>query len=255
MGTTKKNEIKEIQVLTEEQIDALPTEAVEVVRVLSGSLPTAQLMIFVPVVQKYVELREKASKLRLERDEELEFTPECIKLYKEVKKEVGTFNGELKRKMKEIKDPINAMKSDILNVENTFKGESDKIKETILEEFQEYEDELEKAKQAALDKKNAAMNAQIAAANEEAERLQKQSEVSNLYNTIKYTRIQEEITNAVDDAIFNNNEDALAALKAKIAQKTWNSIIAGVDVLTLDDTTVEELQEGFQSEGTGCIQT
>lgn len=245
MGTKKNENVEEFTILSKEQIDALPNEAVEKVRSLSGGdLPAKQMQIFVPVVQLYMALRDKALELKLERDEDGEITKESIEAYKSLKADQRSFNGDLKREINKVKGPLNAIKADVITVEKTFAEESEKIKIAAQEEFADYEAEVEKKKQEALDRKNAAMNEQIDKAKEEAERLQKQSEVSNLYNKIKYTLIQEGITNAVDDAIFNNNEDALAALKAQIAQKTFESICPP-NIGLLDEDSLVELDQSF----------
>ncbi len=245
--SNKEEQIEEVEIviITDEQVDALPQKAVATVRSLKGSLPHAQLQIFIPVVQKYIELREMASKLKLERDENGEIKKECIESYKEVKKSIGSFNGDLKREIKKIKDPLNSIKSDVISVENTFKEESDEIKEAVLEEFKEYEDAETKRKEEAKKKKDAALLAQIEEANEETEALKLQQDKMNIYNEIRVNRITKDITDATADALDEMNELSLERLKAGIAQKTWETITANQKVELLDEDVQSELITAF----------
>ncbi len=250
MGTKKNEEnevIEEITILSKEQIDALPEEAVEKVRSLSdGDLPAKQLQIFVPVVQKYIALRDKALKLKIEKDADGNITEESIEAYKEVKSDQRSFNGDLGREIKKIKDPLNSIKGDVLTVEKTFKAESDKIKEAAEKLFEEYENiKAEKAK-AAQEKRDKELLDAVALANEEADKLKEQNSKTTIYNDIKIKRIAEGITEKATDGIFDANETTLGRIKAGIAQGTRENLVEGSEVDKLDEEIITELKSYYE---------
>lgn len=242
MGT--KNEVKEIQILSDEQIKALPDTVKENVVFLTENMPPKELMVLNPLVTTLLDLREKADKLKLEKEEDGSFKKDSIKEYKEVKAEQRSFNGTLKKTAKEMKDPINKIRAGIIEIEKTFKAESDQIKEDFEEKFAEYEKEQAEKARIAKEKKDAAMNAEIEKANEETEKLRLQQKKMNMYNDIRNVEINQKITDRVADAIEESNESTLERLQAEIAQKTWeNTVPPQVD--ELDDEVIAELISAF----------
>ena len=257
MGAKKKNEEQlietEIIIITEEQVDALPEKAVATVRSLKGSLPQAQLQIFIPVVQQYIELRELASTVKLEKDAEGNITKESIEVYKAAKKAVGAFNGELKRKMKDVKDPLNLILADVRKVDNTFKEESDNIKEAITTEFQPYEDEIARKKKEADDKKNAALKAEVDAANEAAEFERQKNLKSEVINKLKYGEIMEGITQKTVDAVADMNPRSLEQYLHAVRNTDFADIKGRYDVTVIDAETLESIEASFAKARAGAI--
>lgn len=242
----------EISVLTEDQIDNLPEDAVESVRVLSSDLANKQLQVFVPVVQKYIELRDLALRLKIDKNEKGEVTKESIQDYKDLKKATGSFNSELKAKIKEIKDPLNDTRSKVISVEKTFKSESDKIKQEAEKLFQEYEDEVARKKQEAIDKKNAALNAKIKEAEEAASEMQKTSARSQVINDLKYKEILEGITQKASDAVNNLNEVQIKTLSQSFSILEFKDILANYDISDIDQKTIDDLEVSFNTASTNA---
>ena len=254
MVKSKEEEI-EISILTEDQINELPQDAVESVRILSDDLATKQLRIFIPVVQQYIELRDLALTLKLEKGEDGEVTKESIQAYKDLKKATGSFNSELTKNIKKIKDPLNDTKSKVISVEKTFKSESDKIKEKAEKLFQEYEDEVARKKQEAIDKKNAALNAKIKEAEDAAAEMQKTSARSQVLNDIKYKETLEGITQKAADAVNHLNETQIKTLSQEFSIKEFSDVLTKYDTSALEQTTIDELTVAFNKAKEGAILT
>lgn len=244
MPSTKKDEL-EITILTKEQIEALPQEAVDTVMVLNDDLANKQLKIFVPVVQNYMELRDLALSLKVDKDEDGKITKECIQSYKDLKKATGSFNSSLKNEIKRIKDPLNDTKSKVISVEKTFKTESDKIKDAAELLFKEYEDEVALKKQQAIDKKNAALNAKITEAENEAAELKKTSSRSETINNLKYKETLEGITQKASDAVTNLNEGQVKALSQTLGITDFKDVLAKYDTSDIDDATLDSLEVSY----------
>lgn len=244
MSSTKKDEL-EITILTEEQIKALPQEAVDTVMVLNDDLANKQLRIFVPVVQDYMKLRDQALALKVEKGEKGEITKDSIQAYKDLKKATGSFNSSLKTEIKKIKDPLNDTKSKVISVEKTFKTESDKIKDAAEKLFKEYEDEVARKKQEALDKKNAALNAKITEAENEAAELKKTSARSETINNLKYKETLEGITQKASDAVTNLNEGQVKALSQTLGITDFKDVLAKYDTSDIDDATLDSLEVSY----------
>lgn len=241
----KTEEVQEITLLTNEQIEALPKEAVKTVKSLNESLSTAQLQIFIPVVQSYIDLRDKAVKLKLEKNENGEVKKESISEYKSIKAEQRTLNGLITSKIKLIKNPINAIRTDIIAVEKTFKSESDKIKEAAEKEFEEYEKiqaEIAAEKQR---KKDEALNAKVNEAKATADEATLKLQKTTAYNAVKYEIIGESIKDAVNEAVLNANKNRLLELQDSITKSNYDDAIDGNDVSILDDNVQTELREYF----------
>lgn len=244
MGT-KTEALEVIEILTEDQIKALPDSVKDNVVFLTENMAQKELMILNPLVSTLLQLRGKAEKLKAEKDKDGEFTKESIKEYKEVKSEQRSFNGTLSRTAKAMKDPINKVKDGIIAIEKTFKEESDKIKEDAELKFKEYEEQVAEKTRIAKEKKDAEMNAQITEANEETERLKLQQEKMNIYNAIRNVEINENISDKSSDAIDDSNEISLERLKAEIAQKTWEKLSEKHKIDKLDPEAQEELKGAF----------
>lgn len=243
----------EIQVLTEEQISELPKDAVKEVAALNKSLVTEQLQIFVPVVQQYIDLRDRVSKLKLEKDEDGKIKKDSLQEYKSIKKEIGSFNTMQKEKIKEIKDPINAIRADIISVDKTFKSESDKLKEAIQNEFKEWEDEQQRKREEAKAKKEAAMRAEIEEANARAEEERKKSEVSHTINAIKYDEIMGNITGRANQLVNTLNIASLKSLVSEFKNKKFLELTLNYDVSLIEDETMEKLKSQFEKEISSSI--
>lgn len=246
--STETQEIKKPQilsVLTDEQIQELPSDAVADVRFLSSNLAAAQLQVFTPVVLDYLKLREESLSLKLVKGEDNEITVESIQNYKDFKANQRSFNGMLTAKIAEIKDPINATRNGIISIDKTFRTESNILKETAEKEFDEYEKEkLRKAKEAK-DKKDALLKAEVDAAKQVANEATLKNNVSTVYNKIKYTLISEGITNHVLDVLDNLNEKSLLIEKSQLIQGTFEKLVINEETSILDAAKIEELKEAY----------
>lgn len=238
-------EVQEIAVLTDEQINSLPKEAVKTVQALNKSLSNSHLQNFVPVVQKYIDLRDKALKLKMEKEEDGTITKDSISNYKEIKAEQRALNGLITSKIKLIKDPINAIRADIIDVEKTFKSESDKIKLAAEKEFEEYEKELTRLAEEKQKKKDAELLAKVEESNKAAEDAKNQMAKTTIYNKIKYEIIGEGISEKTSTALASANKNTLVALSEKLNNTTYDDAIEGLDISILDMEVQAELKERF----------
>ena len=244
MGT-KKEEVKEIEILTEEQIAALPDSVKENVVFLTDNLPNKELIQLNPLVSELLSLKDRGNKLRLEKTEDGEFKKESIEEYKGVKADQRSFNSQLKKTAKAIKDPINKIRAGVIEIEKTFKAESDQIKEDFEEKFKEYEDIRAEKARIAQEKKDAAMNAEIEKANKEVEEQRLKHRKMEIYNDIRNGKINAEITDKTADAVDDYSEEALLNFQTKLSQKSWEDIIPE-DINELNDEVVEELKATFE---------
>src|SRR5690606_9473270 len=106
---TTKSEVAEIEVLTPEQMNALPKDVKKNVLALSKDMRSKELIILNPLVTRLLSLKERAAALTITKDEDGNIVPECIEEYKAVKADQRTFNGDLGREMKTMKAPYAAI--------------------------------------------------------------------------------------------------------------------------------------------------
>jgi hypothetical protein len=238
-------EVKEIEILTPEQIERLPDTVHDNVVFLTENVRPQELVKLNPLVSELLNMRDHLSKLEVVKDKDGKITKDSIDDYKELLKTQRSFNGTLTKTAKVLQKPYQDINKGFIEIKKTFKEESDKVKEAAEEIFAEYEEE--KARKAAEQqaKKDAALNAQIEEANREAEELKNKTKISNTYNEIKFTQIAYEITEKTQDAILESNEESLNRFKAGIAQKTFEKATMHLDVSILDADVLSELKMNF----------
>lgn len=252
MSTGK--EVTEIQVLTEEQIKALPLIIQENVIFLTEQLGSKELSELNPMVIELLDLRKTEAELVLmPLNEEGKFNKENIQNYTNLKTSVGKFNAKIKVTAKTLKKPQAKIQKGIIAIEKTFLSEASKVKESVIEKFAVYEaDKLEKAK-IAQQKKNQVLLDQIAKENKEKKEAQNKLNKTTTYNTIKYELINKQFTEDVSDAVLNANEDKLKGLHNKVSKTSYEKIIGSNDVSILDLEVQTELKDYFNTSKTNAI--
>lgn len=240
-----KQEVVEFEILTPEQIKALPDDVHENVTFLTDNARPKELMKLNPIVVRLLNMRENVDKLELKKDEDGNFKKESIEEYKAWKAEQRSFNGDLERTSKKLQKPYQDINKGFISIRKTFKDESDKLKEEAEKKFAPYEEEKIRKKKEADEKRDKELKDEIAKRDEQTKELQNKQKVSSVYNDIKFVEIAENISDNASDAIIEKNEDALQQLKAQIAQKTFEKITAKYETEVLDDTMKTELEAAF----------
>jgi hypothetical protein len=240
-------EVKEIEILTPEQIERLPDTVHDNVVFLTENVRPQELVKLNPLVSELLNMRDHLSKLEVVKDKDGKITKDSIDDYKELLKTQRSFNGTLTKTAKVLQKPYQDINKGFIEIKKTFKEESDKVKEAAEEIFAEYEEE--KARKAAEQqaKKDAALNAKIEESTKEAEELRRKQEASNVFNQIKYVEIGERITERTSQAILSLNENSLARLIPEMAQKSFSGITANLDLSLLEESVLEQLKTSFDT--------
>jgi len=239
---SKENtEVTELEILTPEQIKALPETVKENVVYLTENATAGQLSKINPIVNKLLDIKSEANKLVFVSIDD----KESIDAYKSVKSSIGSFNSLLKKSAGPLKKDLKKPYDAVLAIEKTFKTISDETKESITEKFSDYEAEVLRKKEEAQAKKDAALNAKVAEAEAAAEEANLKNKKSTIYNTIKYEKIGAEINDKTTELINTANEENLNLHLKNL--KAWNfgNIIFGLEFDILDNDVQTELRQYF----------
>lgn len=245
--SSKKSEISEIEVLSEDQIQRLPANAKEDIIFLSKNMNANNLVTLNPLVTTILDIRSRIleSKTIVE-NEDGNFSKEEIDEYKAIKSDLRSFNGDLGRASKKMKAEHKKVIDGVTSVSKTFKAISDELKNKIEEIQKPFELRKSEKKAEADKKKNAALNAEIQKNKDAAELLAIQNKKTALYNDIKYTETSEKITSHVAVSLTSLNKSSLESLKLNISNKTWETITAGKEINLLAEDLIEELKTNFE---------
>lgn len=240
---SKKNtEVTELEILTPEQIEALPSTVKDNVVFLTENATAGQLSKINPIVSKLLNIKSEADKLVFVSIDD----KESIAAYKSVKSSIGSFNTLLKNSAGPLKKDLKKPYDAVLAIEKTFKTISDETKESIVKKFADYEAEIVRKREEAQAKKDAALNAKVAEAEAAAEEANLKNKKSTVYNTIKYTRIAEEIVGVTTEMINSSNEETLKNhLKGLKTNITFSDVIGVLEFNILDADVQTELRQYF----------
>ena len=243
---TKTEEVQELVVLTPEQIEALPKEVKKNVVFLTETVGAKDLMVLNPMVTELLEIREQGKAIKLiPADKEGNYDKDNIQSFTDVKKRVRTFRAEVGRVAKQMKeDPAKITKA-IIAIEKTFVAEATDVYDAAEKEFADYiKDEIAKAeaKQAEKDK---ALTDMIEASNKIGQDATLQLERTNLYNKIKYEKVNRHLVELVQDAIINGSKRRLEEVLDQTNKNTFELETADEDVSILATNVLAELKEWF----------
>jgi len=244
---TKESTPKVATVLTDAQKDNLPKSVKKNVLMLSEEMRASELKALSPLVDRLIDLKQRSQSLEVDKDEEGNITKESIDIYKTLKSDARTFNGDIGREFKIIKAPYQLISKGLVAIEKGFKTVSDdEVKVEAETKFKEYEDaEAEKSRLAA-EKKNKVFVDAANKATEEADVLKRQAKKGNVYNAIRFEMIGEGITDRVIDSIESMNKASLENLKKEITEKTFDSISKHLEIDVLEEDKITELKEKFE---------
>lgn len=242
-----KGEVKEIEVLTEEQISVLPDSVRDNVIFLTEEMNPKDLMVLNPAVQTLLKLRERGAKLKMKAPVDGKFDKENIQSFVDLKKDIRSFRSGIKETAKKLKEPYAKITKGIISIEKTFVEEGTVVYDVAEKEFDPYikaEAEKDRIKQ---EKKDKALNDAILKAEQENKAIILEAEKTKTYNKIKYEIIAEKITEATSDALLNSNESKLKGLKEDFGGVTFDEIVSNfrIDVSSLDLEILTELKESL----------
>lgn len=252
MSETK--EVQEVQILTEEQINALPKEVKESVSFLTEKMNPKDLIVLNPIVVELLNIEKNIKNIELiPMGEDGKFDTENVKSYKAIKASIGTFNSGVTSSAKTLKAPYTAISKSLVAIEKSIKGKSADLKASVMEKFKPYEDDVLAKAKAREEKKNKAL---IDAANEakaENEKLIAKNKRSEVFNAVKYERIAENITAVVSKAIVESNLQTLNERKAIVTASTFETITVGLDMTVIDDVLTADLKKSFIDAKTNAL--
>ena len=251
MGT--QTEIAEIEILTEEQIAALPESVHDNVVYLTENVRPKELVVLNPLVASLLNMQNDLAALKPEKNEKGEFTKESIEAYKALKATQRSFNGALTKTAKNLKKPYQDINKGFIAIENEFKKLSDEIKKEAEAKFAEYEEQLAEKRRIAQEKKDAEMNKKIEEANAQAEFIRAQQEKTEVYNKVMYLEIGGNLRDRAITAIDTLSIDGISRLKAEIAQKVFEDVLPENHEV-LDAEVKKELEEAFYERKAWAIQ-
>lgn len=244
---SKETEVTEIEVLTQEQIDALGKDLQEDIVYLSDNMNAKKLAKINPVIIELNRLQDRLEKLKFKPAVDGKYDKENIQEYKDLKANTRSFNTLIKNVAKEMKDPLNITRSHIINIEKGVLEEAAKILAAIDEKFKPYLDEVTAKAAAAQKKKDDALNAKILEAQAETEKANLKNKIAEVYNKVKYELIMEGISNKVSSMITEANENSLRSKLLELQNESFGTLISGVDISILEPEVSAELRSLFAS--------
>lgn len=243
----KTEEVQELVVLTDEQVNALPKVVKDNVVFLTDNMHKKDLMVLNPLVSELINLRELGSSLKIKpADEDGNFDKTNIQEFVDVKKAVRTFRAEVKRAGKTLRDPYIAIQKGVVAIEKAIVDEATKVYDDAEKEFKPYLDAEAEKERLKQEEKDRALLEQVEASKKAEEETRKQLAVSQAYNTIKFYKIGEFITNKTNQVVVDGNETALYAQKDKVKLTDFQTLCHNVENYELlDQHLVTELLEAF----------
>lgn len=242
----KTEEVKELVILTPEQIEKLPKQVQENVVFLTEKINPTDLMQLNPMVEELINLREQGRNLIFEgKDKDGNYNKTNIQDFVDVKKNVRSFRAKVKDTAKKLKvEPAKITKA-IIAIEKTFVDEATKVYDGAEALFEEYIKWEEAEKQKKIDAKNKALIDAVEESKAKEEEIRIKMERTEVYNSIKYEGINAKINEAVTDALINANEERLVTLRKEIDELTWSELLNGKNHEIVDIDVLAELQEFF----------
>ena len=241
-----ENKVQEVQVLTEEQILALPETVKENVTFLTEEMGTKELVVLNPMVSELLEIRELGSELRMMPiNSNGEFNKDNIQEFVDLKKKVRTFRAGVKNSAKVLKEPFAKITKGIIAIEKTFIEEATKVYDAAETEFKAYDDEQTRLAEERQKKKDKALLDKIAEESAARNQAQNQLQKTNVYNGIKYQAINEGMVDVISDAVLNANEGRLKDLEQWLGNTTYASRKGSLDDSILDEDVQGELREHY----------
>lgn len=233
-----KNEIKEIEIFSQEQLEFLPQDTKDAVINLSSNLPQKELLVLNPLVSsliqiqdllkiEFIPLPEEASK------EEKEKHKESIESFKSAKKIISAFKQSSAKAKKEIKGPLDALGKNVLVVEKSVNTIAEDILQKIELKFKPYIDaEAEKLRLAAEKKSEKEREAirQLSEQNEEQSKLVRKGQVTTFLKYEMLENVKEEVKNGIE----NYSIEKLYKLRDEISLRTFDFDAKGVDTTLLE---------------------
>jgi hypothetical protein len=251
MATTK-NEVKEIEIFTLEQLEILPKEAKDSIITLGDNLPQKELMILNPLVAELLKIKELAKikyvPLSAEPTKtEIADHKDNIAEFKEAKKSISALTTQNALAKKAIKGPLDALGKEVLNIERSVNSIAKEVLEALETTFAGYlEAEKIKAAEALAKREEKAK----AAVNELTEQNKAQSAIfakSILTNFLKYELLVETKTE-VNNAIDNYALDKLFTVRDMLSLKTWSHLTTGKDLSVYDEAELKVITDLFDIE-------
>lgn len=244
--TKKENEVFEIEILTQEQIDALELEISDDIVFLTDNMNSKKLAALNPVFLELQKLKERVFSLALiPADDKGKYEKSNIQEYKDMKADTRSFNSKIKAVAKEMKDPLNKTKSHIINIEKEALKSAAEILEAIDLEFEPYVADEQRKAEIAKKKKDDALNAKVLEAEAETKKVLDQAKKVEVLNKVKYELIAEKITNATSNHIANSNLKNIEEHSTYVNTITFDKLVAEQDVLLLDEDVLKELMTSF----------
>lgn len=241
-----KTEVTEVQVLTEEQINALPEVVRTNVKYLSENVGVKDLSVLNPIATELIEIRQLGSELQLmPLNDKGEFNKDNVQQFVDLKKKIRSFRSGLKSDIKDLKAPYVKINKGYISIEKAIIDEATKVYESAEETFATYITEQDKIAAERQAKKDKALQEALAEENKGKVEAQDALAKSTLYNKIKYEIINKNTTEASANAVANSNRDIVSGLESDINNYTFDTIIGDNDVSILDENVVAELKEYF----------
>lgn len=241
--STKTEELKELEVLTPEQIEVLPEEVKENVVYLTDNMNTKDLMVLNPIVKELLAIKDDVDNLEMKPiGEDGKYDKENIQTFVDAKKRIRSFRSNLKSSATTLKEPYLAIQKSVIAIEKSIKAEADEAYEKAEKTFAEYVKYEEDLKAERQSKKDAALQAKVDEANSAAEEANAKMEKTNIYNKIKFDLINAKVVEATQDALLNGNKQRLEFLKSEFEAHDYHSAISGIDDSILDEEVRLELQ-------------
>jgi hypothetical protein len=251
----KTEEVKELQVLTEDQIKALPETVKENVTFLTKKIPTTELAVLNPMVVELLRLREVGENIVLmPKNSNGDYNKINIQEFTNLKVDTGKFNANIKRAAKELKKEPAKITKGIIAIEKTFLAEAKTVLENVSETFKPYLEYKEEKAAEAQRKKDQALLDKIKEETDAREQTDLKLQKTNIYNKIKYDAINGSMIEQVSEAVINGNEGKLSFLLNIVSNATYDKIKGPIIDSVLDDNVIAELKEYFITAKAKCIQ-
>jgi hypothetical protein len=240
---TENKEVVEIEILTPEQIESLSKTVKENVVFLTENMNVKDIAVLNPMVSELLKLKDEASALKmLPVNEEGEYDKDNIQEYTTLKVKLGKCNASIKAAGKKMKENPAKKQKAIIAIEKDFLNQVTELQTTIQTEFKTYLDELEKDKAAKLKAKEDALNAEIIKANSQKDEVLNNAKKTEIYNTIKFTLIGEQITEKVNGLIVSANEQSLKNELEILDNTGWDNTVGELDYSVLENEVLAELR-------------
>lgn len=251
---TETEKVQEVQVLTADQIKALPKEAVESVTFLTKQVGAKDLAVLNPLVTELLELRVLGSKLKIiEADKEGKFDKKNIQEFIDCQGKIKNYRSRVKSSAIDLKKPYQDINKGYIVIEKAFVGEATKVFDAAEKEFKPYRDQQKKDKADKLAAKNKALTDAVDKSKAIADEATLKMDRSNLYNSIKYDGINVRIVEKSTDAVLNANKRNLEELRTDITGLDFETILNGRDEKILEPEVCNELRGHFVDARTKAI--